>query len=324
MERRRARLTGLLVLVLLAAALAGCGGKGESTAQELVLMLDWFPNADHVPIYVALEKGFFEKEGLKVGIQAPADPNDPLKLAAAGEVDVAVNYEPSVILARAEGLPVVSVGLLVEHPLNTIVFLKESGIQTPADLKGKKIGYSVAPLDEVLFRAVAEKYGLGPQDYELININFNIVPSLLSGQVDAVIGAYWNYELTELKLEGHEADVFRLEEHGIPDYYELVFITSEKTLKERREALAAFVRAMDAALAWTREHPDEALQVYFQANPDVRKELDEGAFRLTLPVFARTQVQEAARWQAFVDFAVEKGLIERPVPVEDLYVNLGK
>jgi len=294
----------------------------DSKPTNVTLMLDWFPNADHVPLYAAQQKGIFKQHGLEVELLAPADLNDPIKLVAAGKYPFAVNYQPSVTIARSQGLPVKAIGVLVEHPLNTISFLKESGIKTPSDLKGKTIGYAVGPLDVVLFETIARNAGLQKEDYELINIGFNITPSLLSGKIDAVIGAYWNYEINELALEGKDAGYFPLEKHGVPDFYELVFISNDTFLKEHPETAKRLMMAMRQAIQFTKDHPDDALAAYFKANPDVRKALDEKAFRATLPVFATTQTQSEAKWTTFAEFALKAGLIEKPVVASELFQNV--
>ncbi len=291
---------------------------------KVSLMLDWFPNADHVPIYVAQQKGIFEKHGLKVDILIPAETADPLKIAATGKVDIAINYMPEVIIARSEGLKVKSIGVLVEHPLITVLYLKESGIKTPADLKGKRIGYAVPHLQEILFRAFARYNGLKDSDYELINIGFNITPSLLTHKVDAVIGAYRNYEKNEVELEGKEPGVFLLEKNGIPDFYELVFISSDKKIEEKRDALKRFVMAINEAIKWTRENPEKALELYFKANPDVRKKLDQKAFYDTIDLYAHSQVQSYEKWDKFIKFSLKEGIIKKPVRPEDVFVNLVK
>jgi putative hydroxymethylpyrimidine transport system substrate-binding protein len=297
-------------------------GFAQDRRVKVTLMLDWFPNADHVPVYVARDKGFFGKEDLDVEILVPADPNDPPKLVAVGKVDFGISYQPSVTIARSQELPIKAIGVLVEHPLSTITFLKESGIRTPADFRGKRIGYSTAPMEVILFEAVAQSSGLSRDDYELINIGFNLTPSLLTKKVDAVVGAYWNYEINELALEGKEAGYFPVEKHGVPDYYELVFIANDATLKKRRGVAKRFVRAVDGAIRFTKRHPEDALRIYFQANPNVRKELDSRALRDTLGVFATTQVQSLEKWKGFLDFALQRGLIRKRPSPEALFENV--
>ena len=276
------------------------------------------------PLYVAQENKIFAKHGLAVELQWGGDPNAPLKLVAAGKAPFAVSYQQSVTIARAseEVLPVKSIGLLVEHPLNTITFLKKTGIKTPADFKGRKIGYTVAPLDVLLFDAIAANAGLAKDDYELIDIGTNIIAPLVGGQIDAVIGPFRNYEINMLKLKGQEADFFALEKHGIPDYYELVIITSDAYLEKHSETAKKLMMAIQEAIKFTKKNPDKALQLFFQANPEADKELEELAFRDTLEVFATTQVQSKEKWEAFTKFALEKGLITKKVKVEDLFINL--
>ncbi len=293
-----------------------------AAAERHQLILDWFPNADHVPLYVARDGGFWAKQGLDIQLIAPADPNDPLKLVAAGRADFAINYQPNVTIARSQGLPVRSIGVLVEHPLSSLAFLKKSGIRTPADLKGKRIGYSVQDLELALLRGLAAAGGLKPDDYTTVNVNFNLTSSLLSGQVDAVIGAYWNYELAELELEGVPGAYFALADYGVPDYYELVAISNDRFVAEHRDAARRLVLGLQDALDFTRSKPEEALALYLKANPEVRKELDTLAFNRVQGQFAHSQVQSAEKWERFARFAQAQGVIKAVPPSADLFTNL--
>lgn len=307
--------------LLLAVAAAPPATPRAAELEHHRLILDWFPNADHVPLYVARDGDFFARQGLDVELVPPADPNDPLKLVAAGRADFAINYQPNVIIARSRGLPVRSVGVLVEHPLSSLAFLKRSGIETPADLKGKRIGYSVQDLELALLRALAASAGLTPQDYTTVNVNFNLTSSLLSGQVDAVIGAYWNYELAELELEGVEGDYFDLRDYGVPDYYELVVISNDTFLAEHRETARRLVTALQQAIDFSRAEPEAALKLYFDANPEVRQELDRRAFELVREEFAHSQQQSRQQWARFVSFARNQGVIDTAPEPETLYLN---
>lgn len=314
-------LLAFALLVSAAAALFASAPPAQA-AEKHRLILDWFPNADHVPLYVARDAGLFAKHGLEIELVAPADPNDPLKLVAAGQADFAINYQPQVIIARAEGLGVQSIGLLVDHPLSALAFLRKSGIQSPADLKGKRVGYSVESLELALLRVILENAGLKLSDCTTVNVNFNLTSALLTGQVDAVMGAFWNYELPELELEKAQGAYFAMEKYGVPDYYELIVISNDAFLKTHRAAARSLVLAIQEAIDLTRKEPERALAIYFKANPEVRKELDSRAFALSLPQFSKSQVQDAAKWSAWARFAKARGIAAKDVSGEPLFQNV--
>jgi len=291
-------------------------GGPHAMAAEVTLMLDWFPNVDHLPIYVAQEKGYFSEENLQVTILSPSDTSDALKLAVAGKVDLAVSYEPQTIIAAAEGLPVRVVGRLVEHPLTTLLFLKEKGYSDPSALSGKAIGYTVPGLMDVLLKAFAKINGI--ENYTAVNVGFNIVAPLTSGQVDAVMGPFKTYETVTMAAKGIEAGYFELEKWGVPDYDELIFICGPASLTRKADAINGFVKAVARGLADARTRPEDALRAYFQAVPDVDQAIERAAFERTRPYFAQTQAIDQDRWQAFADFALTHGLIDRPVKVAAL------
>jgi putative hydroxymethylpyrimidine transport system substrate-binding protein len=289
---------------------------GSASADKLTLMLDWFPNIDHLPIYVAQERGLFKEKGLEVEIISPSETADGLKLAASGNVDIAVSYEPQTIIAAAAGLDVKVVGRLVEHPLTTLLFLKNEKIKTPKDLEGKKIGYTVPGLMDVMLKAFMSINGV--KNYEAINVGFTIVPALVAGNVDAVMGPFKTYETVTMAHQNLEADYFELEKWGIPDYEELIFVCGVKTLAQKEGNIKNFIQAVEAATVYVREHPEDALKTYLKALPEADSRVETDAFHLTLPFYAAPGGSDAVAWQHFADFSLKHGLIEEPVKAADL------
>jgi len=307
---KRKLIVVLLTLFVLAVA------PGAMAAERLTLMLDWFPNVDHLPLYVAKQQGYFRDAGLEVKIISPSDTSDALKLAATNKVDLAISYEPQMIIAAARGLDLAVVGRLVEHPLTTLLFLEGRGIDRPSDLEGKKIGYTVPGLMDVLLAAFAQLNGI--ENYESINVGFNIVASLTAGKVDAVMGPFKTYETVTMRRKGYAVGYFELEKHGIPDYDELLFVCGPVSRKKKAVAIAGFRDAVAQAIRYARTNPDQALEDYLKQVPEADRQIETEAFNLTLPYFAHSQQHNIQRWQTFADFALQYGLIDRPVDVKKI------
>ena len=291
-------------------------GSSIHAAQKFTLMLDWFPNVDHLPVYVAKHQGFFTEAGLEIDIISPSETSDALKLAASGNVDIAVSYEPQSIIAAARGLDIVAFGRLIEHPLTTLLFLKGKGIETPKDLEGKKIGYTVPGLMDVLLDAFAKLNGI--ERYASINVGFSIVQSLTAGKVDAVMGPFKTYETVAMAHRGYEVGYFELENWGIPDYDELIFVTSAKTMQNHQAAFLKIRQIVDRAIKYARAHPHKALEHYFKEVPEADRKTESDAFKLTLPYYAHSQTLDVPGWQRFADFALKYGLIEKAVDVKSV------
>lgn len=297
--------------------IAGLAWNGPALADETItLMLDWFPNVDHMPIYLAQQRGFFNEQGVSVAILNPSDTSDALKLAAAGKVDLAVSYEPQTLMAAGRGIDVRVVGRLIGHPLTTLMYLKSSGFNKPADLSGRTVGYTVPGLMDVLMDALAKINGI--TDYQLVNVGFSIAPALSAGRVDAVMGPFKTYETVTLAAEGLETGFFELEKWGIPDYDELIFICGPKTLTAKHKQVQGFVRAIAKGIDAVTTTPEAALEDYFKALPDADRKVETAAFALTRPYYATNQKCDRAAWQAFADFALKHRLIERQVDVAAL------
>lgn len=304
------------ILILTAVLCLSLVGRSEA-ADKLTVLLDWFVNPDHAPLVIAKAGGYFERNGLDVTLVAPADPSAPPKLVAAGQADVAITYQPDLMLFVKEGLPLVRFGTLVETPLNSLVALKDGPVKTLADLKGKTVGYSVAGFEDIYVGVLLDSVGLKPSDITLVNVNFNLTSSLMAGQVDAVIGAFRNFELTQLALEGREGIAFYPEEHGVPAYDELIYVTNAELRDDPR--LAPFLSAVEEATIYLTNHPDAALETFVAAYPELDNELNRRAWSDTLPRFAkRPAATDRHRYDRFGAFLVGAGLIDE-VPEFESY-----
>ena len=312
------------ILLLLTVAVLAPGAWADDKPAEvkkLVVMLDWFVNPDHAALVVAQEKGFFAAQNLEVELQTPADPNDPPKLAAAGKVDVAVTYQPQLHIHVNAGLPIKRIGTLVATPLNSLVVLKDGPVKTLADLKGRKIGYSVGGFEEALLKTMLAKAGLKMEDVTLVNVNFSLSPALLAKQVDAVIGAFRNFELNQMDLAKKPGLAFYPEEEGIPPYDELVLVANRDQLNDPR--LGRFMAALEQATLYLINHPDEAWKSFIAKHKDLDDELNRRAWRDTLPRLARRPAAlDEGRYKRFANFLFKQGVITVALPVSNYAVQL--
>jgi putative hydroxymethylpyrimidine transport system substrate-binding protein len=305
--------------VLLVAAFALPARAAEK--DELTLVLDWFLNPDHAPIVIAQERGYFADAGLEVTWQEPADPNNPPKLVAAGKADVAVSYQPNLHLQVDQGLPLVRVGTLVATPLNTVIALEDGPIDSLADLAGKTVGYSVGGFEETMLKVMLRQEGVDPSTVELVNVNFALSQSLLSGRVDAIVGGFRNFEVNQLDLEGADARVFYPEAHGVPAYDELIFIAHREEMDSGK--LRRFLDAVERGTQYVVNHPEASWEIFRDGRPDVQNALNERAYPDTIPRFAlRPAALDTARYQRFAAFLNAQGMIEAVPPVEQVAVEL--
>lgn len=335
---------GILLSIYLVLVLAACGGNtskendsktsagGEGKElQEVSIMLDWYPNAVHSYLYVAQEKGFFEEEGVKVDIQFPANPTDPLNLTAAGKVTLGLYYQPDVIMARAnENIPIKSVASIVRSPLNHAVFLEDSPIQTPKDLEGKKVGYPGIPLNEALLKTMVEHDGGDFSKVEMIDVGFELGTSVVSEKTDAVIGAYINHEVPVLKHKGYETRYFNPVDHGVPAYNEIVLITSDETWERNKETIRAFWQGAKKGYEYMKENPEDALAILIsnqdEANFPLVEEVEKQSLEILLPKMEEEGAvfgsQDKESWKEVRDWMHNAGLIESSPEVDDMIVEM--
>ena len=320
---------GLAALTL---ALSACGEKKESVTssggtQSMTLMLDWFPNADHVGIYQALADGDFEKAGLNVHIQVPSDPALPLKLLEAGKTDVAISYEPEVMLARDKGEALVSVAAIVQEPLTSIVSIGSKHIRTAADLRGKRVGDAGIPYQHAYLTTILSHAHVPAGSVKETNVGANLVPAMLSGRVDATIGAYWNYEAIQLQRMHKHPNVIRMDQVGVPTYDELVVVARKSTVVNHPDELRRFVQALARGYEAVRRDPQAAVNNLVKANPGLDPGFQLASVKATLPAFFPSDSskpwgwQSAGQWNAYGQWMLDQHLISNPNAVADASTN---
>lgn len=323
-------------LTMLVVMLAGCNDDKKSSnenkdkeLEELSVMLDWYPNAVHSALYVAQEKGYFKDQGLDVKIEMPADTNDPLKLAATGKVDLALSYQNQTILSRAEGIPVVSVAAYVRHSLDSIMVKKESGIKSPKDLAGKSVGYPSTVVSEAVVKTMVETDGGDFKKVKMTDVGWDLIPSIATDKVDAIVGGYINHEFVLLNKEGYNMQLMKLSDFGVPDNYELVFVAGENTFNKKEKSIKKFWTAVTKAQQFVKENPEEGLQILLDhENKDsvLDKDVEKESLEILLPLMEEDGVpfgyQDEERWKTTAEWLYKEGIIKEKVNPNDFVENI--
>lgn len=323
--------------------LSGCAGgqTAEDTAQdtdaangelrELTVVLDWYPNALHAFLYQAEQAGYFAEEGLTVNIQSPAGVNDAMSMVAAGKADIGLYYQQDVIQARVEqDVPVKSIAAVVQAPLNIVLSLKEKDITEPADLVGKTIGYAGTELSEALIHSIMKESGQDPSSVEMIDVGFDLMSSMVTGNVDATIGCLVNHEVPQMEKEGFEVNYFFPDDFGVPQYYEGIFLANDDMIENEPEVLAGFLRGCQKGFEDFKNDTDAVLQVLldnqdesnFPLDPDVEKQSCQTLLPLMETADAAFLSQSEACWQENIDWMYEEGLISTKPDISEVMATI--
>jgi putative hydroxymethylpyrimidine transport system substrate-binding protein len=302
-----------VAILALALGLAACGEKSEDTTgtstEPLSLTLDFYPNPDHAGIYMAQKLGYFADAGLDVSIQTPSDPAAPIKLVAAGRTDLAISYEPEVLLAHEQGLDVVAVGAVVDRPLTSLIWLKKSGIGGVAGLRDKTIATAGIPYQDAYLKTILARAKLAPSDVNTVNVGYGLLPALVGGRAQAMLGGFSNVEGVDLRLRGLNPVVTPVDRLGVPTYDELVLVANRERLEEDPETIRLFLAALARGTAAAIKSPDAATNALLEANSDLDPKLTRAEVDATLPLLSRRGTMDAAKWQAFISWMQENGLI---------------
>ncbi len=297
-----------------------------STRLEAVsVALDWYPWSNHTGLLMAREHGHYRDVGLEVTLEVPANPEDVLKLVATGRNTFGISYQTDILLARAEGIPVISIAAFVQHPLNSVMALAGSGITRPRDLAGKKVGYPGLPSDEALLATMLEFDGARLDDVTLVNVGFELVRALLSRQVDAVIGAYWVHESILLEQQGERPVILRVEQWGVPDFYELVLVTSEQELRDHADRVQRFIRGTIRGYQDAQTDLRAAVDLLVREYPETNRALEEEGIRRLAPLWTEGVPifgwQEAKRWIDYAAWMEHRGLLRNKLDPNTAFTN---
>lgn len=303
---------------------ASPAAPGET--DKVSIALDWYPWSNHTGLYMAQATGAFADQGIDPNIYVPSDPTTALQLVAAGQDDFTISYQTDVLIARQQGLDVVSVAALVQHPLNTIMTLQSSGITEPSQLKGKTIGMTGVPSDDALLATVLESAGLTLDDVETVTVGFDLMPALLGKRVDAVIGAYYVHEAILAQQQGQPVNAINVEDHGVPDYYELVLVTSGANIRDRADVVQRVVNAIVAGYAAAADNPDQAIDELVKAYPETDATVEREGIDLIIPMWTDDGsvpfgTQTSERWTAFADWMRQHDILTADVDASEAFTN---
>ncbi len=325
MKRAVRAAAGFAALVGACVALGACGGDAASD-ESFDVMLDFVVNPDHAGIYMAEEQGYFEDAGLDVTLRVPADPAAPIKQVAAGQVDLAISYEPEVVLARDQGLDVVAVAALVNGPLTSLISLPDAGIEEPADLEGGTVVTAGIPYQSAYLQTILEGAGVDPDSVEEVNVGFNLQPPILSGRAEAMLGGFLNVEGVQLEAEGEDPRVVPVDELGVPPYDELVLVADGERVREDPGQIEDFIAALARGTEEAVADPAAATDAIVTAGDRLDAELTREQIDATLPLLAAEPgrpygYMDPAEWQAFGNYLEAEGQTEAAPNADELLTN---
>jgi putative hydroxymethylpyrimidine transport system substrate-binding protein len=323
----------IAAVAITAAVAAGCGEKSEDPRGEardsLTVELDFYVNPDHAGIFEAQDQGYFDEAGLDVETEVPSDPSAPIRQVAAGRADLAISYEPEVLLAHDQGLPVKAVAAIVDRPLTSMIWLRDSGIRDIGDLAGKTVATAGIPYQSVFLKAILERVDLTPADVHETAVGLGLLPAILSGSADAMLGGFLNVEGVDLAERGRNPVVMPVDELGIPTYDELVLVANSDRLADDPKPIRLFVAALERGTRAAARDPAGATQTVLDAGDGLDPKLTRAEIDRTLPLLLPSGhahpygYMNPREWRRFVAFFADRGLIHsRPAPGELLTNDL--
>jgi putative hydroxymethylpyrimidine transport system substrate-binding protein len=322
---------GFVAAALLAAlALASCGEKeetlGTAEPEPFDLALDFYVNPDHAGVYTAIDNGYFERAGLAVTPRVPSDPSAPIKEVAAGRADLAVSYEPEVLLAHDKGLDVLAVGAIVDQPLTSLISLPKAGIASAADLQGKIIGTAGIPYQSDYLDTILQTAGLTPSEAEEVNVGLNLLPTLIGGKVDAILGGFRNIEGVDLQERGLDPRIVPVDRLGVPTSDELVLVARRTTVEDHPEAIRSFISALSKGTSYAIAHPQSAANAVLAAGNGLDPMQTRAEVNATLPLLAGAPgtlygFMDPEQWRAYAKWMADHDLISSAPQTSTVLTN---
>jgi ABC-type nitrate/sulfonate/bicarbonate transport system substrate-binding protein len=289
--------------------------------------LDWTPNTNHTGIYVALEKGWYKKQGLNVKI-LPYGSTSPDLLVETGKADVGISATEGVLEDAATGNPVVSIAAIVQHDIYGLVANADEGIKTPKDLDSKVYGGWGSSYEQPVISKVIRDAG-GNGSFKNVTLTVDAMQALETKKIDFVwVSQGW--EVIAAKREGMHVVFFPMSSYGIPDYYTPVIITSPKEIQQKKALLKKFMIATSEGYDYAIQHPKEAAAILITGAP-------KGTFPDTGLVYQSQEflskhyvdpgrkwgLQDSTAWHNYPEFLLHAGAVvdANGKPVKKLHLD---
>ncbi len=323
------RLLAIAAVLALSASLAACGSKQDVVtgpgSHTVNLVLDYLPNADHVGIYTAQARGEFAKVGLNVNIIAPPDPSAPLKLLESGRADLAISYEPELLMARDKGAALLSVGAIAQRPLTSLMSVNDKSVD-PRKLSRAKIGTAGIPYQDAYLDQILSSAGIDTTSVKKVNVGFGLIPAMETNRVSATLGAFWNIEGVQLRLNKKRPRIMPVDRAGVPPYDELVLVARNDTVSRNGEMIRRFISALQRGTRAAQADPAAGVAALRAASPKLSKRDAAATVAATIPVLLPPATkpfgwQEASQWQVFADWMKRNDLLAKPVDSAQALTN---
>ncbi|MFZ0564695.1 MAG: ABC transporter substrate-binding protein [Chlamydiales bacterium] len=296
----------------------------QNGAKPTRLLLDWLPNPNHVPLYVALEKGFFEAEGIDLTIQKMHDNGGGIAYLTSYQADLLVTHLPAAFKAASRGAHLKIAGLLIKEPLRGLIYHDDPSVKTTADLSAKRLGYCIGGPDTSFLEFLMKQGNIEPSERK--NVSVDLISAMGTHSVDFIYGAFWNIEPVQLHSLGVSTHYFKIQDLGVPTYYEMIIVGNADTPQTSPEALASFQRALQKGIDFCKQHPEVAFSSYLAHNPGKRAKTiawERKAWENTYPLFAESQSLEAETLSTFYQWQLNQGFLHQPFDFQNMICNNG-